>query len=760
MKRPMCVIAACLCLGIFLLLRIRPPSVVEDDGTFPKEALMKGTVSDKYLKNGSFFLVLSNARSVREKNTSEKSINVIVKLKSDPEEGEESGTARFLKEPEAGQQCLVYGKVYIFERSRNPGQFDMALYERYRGIDLELTSSEIKKVWGRGSFVKEHLLRLKHRLSSVFETLMDEEDAGVLKAMVLGDKNSLSPEIKGLYERAGISHVLCISGLHISLLGCGMYLFLQGRLIPGRQAERFYLARAPAGALSMTFLILYGIMTGMGVSIKRAIVMFILLTVAEIFGRTYDMLSALAFSSVVLLLSDPYILYDAGFVLSFTAVLSIGLFKPAVDVLFPTPDAAFGKLIETLKLSLCINIFSFPVVLRFFYRIPLYSVFLNLILIPLMAVVLVLAVLACVLGIFSPVAASIPAFFCRLILGFYKEVCIINDRLHKSVIVKGAPDDAQIVVYYLILGAVVAGVHLIKTGRSRIPAHVFRIGALVLMAVSIIVIPVRRSPGFGITMLDIGQGDCTVIETGKGRTVMIDCGSSDEEEIARYKVIPFLHSRGKDRIDIAVVTHADNDHISGITELLSLPEAESVPIGVLMMPDTALKDEPYMELVRLAASRGVDIKLISSGKSFETDGIRFLCLHPDRGYECTDRNEYSTVLSVSFGNVKALFTGDVEGRGEEIVTKRIIEGYTFLKCAHHGSKNSTPEEFVSKADPLITFISAGRNNQFSHPSPEVVSRLEGAGSRVFVTKEEGALFFESDGKKVRVDTYIKKGANK
>ena len=156
----------------------------------------------------------------------------------------------------------------------------MARYEKYRGLDFELTSAVIRHTEGRENFVKEYLVRFKYRLSNVYERLLDEDDAGIVKAMVLGDKNSLTGEIKGLYQRAGISHVLCISGLHISLLGCGLYLFLQGRLRPGRPRDKFYLTRLPAGIISLICLVLYGYMTGMGVSIKRALIMFAVMAAA------------------------------------------------------------------------------------------------------------------------------------------------------------------------------------------------------------------------------------------------------------------------------------------------------------------------------------------------------------------------------------------------------------------------------------------------------------------------------------------------
>jgi len=751
----MCLIALCLCAVIFLMLKIRPPSVLKDDGSFPKEAVLKGTVCDKYLKNGSFFLVLSKARFVKGSIPGKKEYKVIVKLADRKEEGSEICPA-FLRYPGAGQECLVSGRIYIFEGSRNPGQFDMAGHERYKGVDFELTRSEVLKVSGRTDPVREGLFRLKHRLSLVYDSLADEDDAGILKAMILGDRNGLTDEMKDLYQRAGISHVLCISGLHISLLGCGMYLFLQGRLKRGRPSEKVFLTRLPAGIISMAFLILYGIMTGMGVSVKRAIIMFILMTIAEICGRTYDSLSALSLSSLILLLMNPLSIFDPAFVLSFTAVLGIGLIKPAADIFFPVSDEGpLGKLLEMLKVSLCVNIFSYPLTLVFFYRIPLYSVFLNLCLIPLMGVLLVFAVLTGITGLISLYPARPFAAVCRMILGLYEGVCRINDKLPFSLQVKGCPKIPEIIAYYLILTLIVLLAYMHKNGRIRPAAAFLKWGSVCLLAGAFILIPLKNYPKIEVIMLDIGQGDCIYIGTGTGKTVLIDCGSSDEDRIGKYKVIPFLRYKGKKEIDAAVMTHADKDHISGFEELLSLPEMESVPIRTLIMPDTALKDEAYRELEDLVRSKGVNIKYISTGNTFRIDDVMFTCLHPDRGYVCEDRNEYSTVLSVSCGSFRGLFTGDVEGRGEEIMTKRAGRGYTLLKCAHHGSDNSTPEAFVDRVRPEVTFISAGRENKYGHPGPETVRRLKAAHSLVFVTKDSGALSLVSDGREVRISKWLK-----
>ncbi|MCR5650916.1 MAG: DNA internalization-related competence protein ComEC/Rec2 [Lachnospiraceae bacterium] len=732
-KRPACLVAVCLLAALILLLTIRPPDVYNDDTLSGKTLKAQGSLSDKYFKNGSFCLVLSDARILRDDVFSSQQFNMIVKLS-----GED---ICYPDLPHMGSQVLVKGKMYIFDTARNPGQFDLALYEKCKGIDFELTSAKIIASGRKEDRLRETLNRIKYRISSVYDELFGDEYAGIIKAMTLGDKNALDPRIKGLYTRAGIAHVLCISGLHISLLGCFIY----------RGLKRCSLPRAPSASVSLVILILYGLMTGMGISAKRALIMFLLLLLSDCIGRSYDLLSALCVSGCIILISEPYSICDTSFIMSFGAVTGIGIVKPALDSLFPSKN----RFVDSLKLCVAINIFSFPVTLYFYFQIPLYSVFLNLLIIPLMGLLLVLALISGAFGLIYLPAGVLPAKVAALILKIYEGVCVLNDRLPYSVLIKGRPNIVYIIVYYLIL--IISSLLIteyVRPGDNALKTAERLLVCLGISAVCIF-IPVNINQNLRITMLDIGQGDCTVLETKKNRVIMIDCGSSDESGIAEYKVIPFLKSRGRSHIDAAVVTHADNDHISGFLELFSLSESESLPVKILYMPDTALKDEAWKKLEALAESRGVRVVLIKTGDRFAADGVTFTCIHPDSGYECLDRNEYSTVLSVGYDRFSALFTGDVEGRGEEIVTGRIEHGYTLLKCAHHGSDNSTCEDFLSRVRPELTFISAGRDNSYGHPGKELLGRLEKAGTGVFITKKSGALMLETDGKSVDVKEFLK-----
>ena len=451
-------------------------------------------------------------------------------------------------------------------------------------------------------------------------------------------------------------------------------------------------------------------------------------------------------------MQNPCSLYDTAFILSFGAVLGAGTVKPAFDRIFPVKN----RIIDAVKLSLSITLFTFPVSLYFYFQVPAFAVFLNLLIVPLMGVLLITALLAGGLGLIFLPLGIMPAKAGKLILFIYEGVCRINDKLPFSLLIKGRPGIVYIISYYLLL---ILSLFLIERYVRPEGSPVMlqkRAGLCLGVFIMVMAVPVNMIRTPSVTMLDIGQGDCTCIETKSGRVIMIDCGSSDESMIAKYKVVPFLKSRGRSCIDTAVMTHADSDHISGFEELFNMSPKEGIRIKNLIMPDTALKDEAYLNLVKLAESRNTKVLLIKTGDVFTVDGISFSCLHPDSGYECADRNGYSTVLLMEYKSFSALFTGDVEGRGEETVTERIGKSCTLLKCAHHGSDNSTPEEFLKKVSPKLTFISAGRDNSYGHPGRKLLQRLEETGTEVFVTKERGALMLVTDGKSVKVTTFLKR----
>ncbi len=647
------------------------------------------------------------------------------------------------EDPAMGSIVLVEGKFFAFSHAVNPGEFDSADYYRVMGQQGRITGgvclAESPGFWP----FRESLYRLKEYLALLLNASYPEREAAVMRAMLLGEKGVLDPDVKSLYKQNGIIHILAISGLHLSILGMGFYEIL----------KRLHIPNAVNIILSIGLMCSYGTMTGMGISIVRALVMFALKLGASLVGRTYDMLTAMMTAALLLLVRQPLYLTHSGFLFSFGAVCGIGLL-PAVSKHLPDAD----RPVKALFTGLWVSLSTLPVYLCFYYEFPPYSVLLNLLVIPCMG-----AVLAD--GLFTVSAAAlllplgkITAVLGIFLLGVYERCCQLCLSLPGSRWITGRPAALQVVLYLSVLVGLVLFGERIKKG--------WQFWSILFGAVLLLTVHVPR--GFEITMLDIGQGDCIYLADGQGGHYLIDGGSSDQKEVETYRIAPFLKYRGVGRLDGVFVTHSDGDHISGIKGLLETYGESGIEIGCLYLPEVAkqCRDEGYHELEELAGEAGVPVHYLHAGEKMESGKVMLTCLHPQKGYACEDANGCSTTLYLQYGTFTALFTGDLEGEGEELVTeryRRLAEagsvpegGVTLLKAAHHGSRNSTGEAFLELVKPRIALISAGRDNSYGHPHRETLKRLENCGCRIYQTPVSGAITVRVRGGSVRVEEYLGK----
>lgn len=258
-----------------------------------------------------------------------------------------------------------------------------------------------------------------------------------------------------------------------------------------------------------------------------------------------------------------------------------------------------------------------------------------------------------------------------------------------------------------------------------------------------------------VTMIDVGQGDGFYLKSPSGSHCMIDGGSTDVSSVGAYRIEPFLKSQGVGMLDYVFVSHGDEDHLSGIRELL-LSQKFGIRIGKLILPDEQVLDGALLELANTAEQTGTEVGVIHAGEQWSDGEMYLKCLAPSREYDGESGNAASMVLELDYGNFEMLFTGDVEGEGEDaLVQAKCLRDYDILKAAHHGSKNSTTKAFLEQTRPEITWISAGINNRYGHPHKETVERLENAGSITMKTQDFGAVTVYTDGKQMRMEMFCK-----
>lgn len=624
-----------------------------------------------------------------------------------------------------GNVLRVSGQLSLFEEERNPGGFSKKKYYQSRKIAANIRSREMTCLEDTVFPIREALSNFRSRWKALLTVYAGERDGGILCAILLGDKAQMDSEIKELYQINGIAHILAISGLHLSFIGLGFYRFVR----------RMTGSYAVGGTVGITFLVLYILMVGSSVSAVRALIMYVIRVGADLSGRVYDAPTAVAVAAAAVICWRPLAFYDAGFQLSFGAICGVVFLYQTLE-----RNELIVKRNKSVTVSACIQIATLPIVLYHYYEVPVYSVFLNLAVIPLMSVLLAMGLLGSALCLILPDVGSACLFLCRGILRLYEILCQVCSRLPGYRVITGKPEVIGIMIYYLCL--LMVGIAVYGKFVRHVQAGVMAVGVTAL----ILSCPAVNHRGMEATFLDVGQGDGIFLREEE-MTCLIDGGSSNISKVGQYCIEPFLKARGVSCLDYVFVTHGDSDHISGIKELTRRQD-RGIAINCMVFPEQKFWDEELKELCTMAERSGIRTAIIHSGQQITGKNLRIECLGPDgRKIEGTG-NEASMILSISYGELDLLLTGDVEGQGEEILTEMLTKEYEILKVAHHGSRNSTGEAFLNKTSPILAVISAGKDNLYGHPHPETMKRLEEKGVFTLCTLRSGAIILKLRGKDV------------
>lgn len=689
--------------------------------------------------------------------------------------------------PSIGSRVRISGSFSLYTEATNIGQFDARNYYAARKIygqvkKAAIVYTEPPNIIGRG---KECLWQLRRHLAETFLEVYGEENGALLAAMLLGERTFLSEETQSLYKAAGTLHVIAVSGLHISLLGLGLY----------RLLRRIFDAQAPAAVISVLCMAAYVFLVGNPPSAVRAFIMFAMGLLAGYWKRTLDTPTALSLSAAIILMGNPFYIGQSSFLLSFLAILAIAVFQPALKEClalinpyhFPLsrlldsrrawrlrhldPQKVTGGCHELLKKagnglqsSFSVWIVTLPVQLFFFSEVSLFGIFFNLLIIPLMGVILLLGIaglfLKEIFHLFTFLTGSALTDWeitvisiCRYAEGIFFAIIkaggSLADRLSFAMWTPGKPVYGKMLLAFGLLLLFCLLGNLSENGRT-IPEKFWKYRLGILLGV-ILLLAGYPAHNLQITFLDVGQGDGICMELPDGRVYLMDGGSSDVSKVGNYRLVPFLKAKGIRKIDAVFLSHGDADHINGIAELL---EEKQMSIDCICLPAGAEQEE-FVEIRDLARARNISVRTIQAGDFWENNGAKFWCLNP--ADVTASGNAASMVLYMEYQDFSMLLTGDLEGEGEKSVAALLrsnaITGISVLKVAHHGSKNSTKEEFLRQCSPAVAVISCGEHNTYGHPHKETLERLNDMGTAVYRTDCSGAVQITVSGSRMKVTEY-------
>lgn len=741
MKRPLCMVcllfaaAVAVCVYLSLPERGTPQGAADAAGTIPADVQIKPAVPQGTAVRGERVRLSGQVYQCRSYED-----RIVLWLKKIAVSGMETGTALpgiTLKDfcicycektttPQLGSVVCVEGTPDAFSSARNPGEFDAARYYWTQGVAFCLKNARLLSASESHTPFQAALFGVRQYAGALLADYMPEREAGVLSAMLLGDKTSLDDGIRSLYGKSGIAHILAISGLHISLLGALLYRVLKRMGMPLRFSM----------ALCCAFLVSYGMMTGMGTSTLRASVMFMIGINAERVRRTNDMKTALAVSMAVQLLKNPRLIMTAAFQLSFGAVAGIAWLAPALVKLctycLSWKKNRLLKPVRAFLTCLAVSLTTLPILLAHQYEYAVYGVFFNLLVLPSVSVLLpagfllvfsAMAADGCAMGGqllsaagasagetvegmlltaaegvlrftggLANAAANAAAFCCRVILSLYERgsrlVSVIPGNL-----LRGRPQNIRIAAYAAMLIGVVGWVELCRwktedrqkaDGRQKAgdgrkgnvggktesvrrgsggSARLRGFLGLGWLVLALFLLLVPVKRGLTITMLDVGQGDGICMEQNPGHAILVDCGSSDQKGLFENRIMPFLKYRGIYELDAVFLSHLDADHVSAVYDLLEAMGAEQIKVRQIVVGQEIPRDDAYEKLLAAAKEARVPLYFMRTGEVYAWGDCRLTCLGPsDETGRAGDRNVCSLVLRLDYGDFQALFMGDADAQ--------------------------------------------------------------------------------------------------
>ena len=667
-----------------------------------------------------------------------------------------------------GQRLI--GRVWVrpIRNFNNPGGFDYRQYLASQRIwasgyvrrDTDLVPVGIPQdPWAN------MLHRVRTRSRAFLEHRLTPDNAGLYRALLLGERFALAAELRELLYNAGVGHLLAISGLHLGMVAGFLFLAFHFVFVRTPAFVSRWGARPGAALAAFPVALGYGLLTGMALPALRATVMLAVFTLALVLQRERDLFNSLLLAALLILIPYPEALFAASFQLSFVAVAALILVLPRL----PTPVIFRNKLGRERKwhlrgirfyqficASIILSLSTAPLVLYHFHRLTLTGLFTNLLVVPVVGFLVLPAGLLTILVL--PFSTSLAGFLLTLgSLGLDLVIAIATKfgSLSWAVLWPGTPNVWQVGLAYILL-------LLPFTGTRLIWKSILLFGISFVLVLSWIV-PAHRTPEqslLRVTYLDVSQGGSAVVELPEKGAMLIDGGGfyTSSFDIGRHVVAPYLWHRRIPRLEAMVLSHAHPDHLRGL-----LFVATHFPIKQFWYNKVETNYPDFIRLMDCLTQKAVPClgpKELAQPRQIQ--GVEVQAFHPladstQSARRLTDRdlNNLSLVLRLKYRGVSFLFPGDIEKEAEYRLTSLPgLEPVDVLLVPHHGSRTSSTLPFLRKLKPRIAVYSVGFDNRFHFPVKQIRERYRALGVRTFRTDHHGAITISTDGHKITTETFL------
>ena len=669
-----------------------------------------GTVSD-ISQNSYFIQIVLKDVEIKEIKFKSK-----VKILIDKNVKSKLGTRTITLNDRVG----VLGEIEKADKQMNPSDFDNQKYLLSENISCQIRATELEILKSKENLTET----LRNNISSRIDNIFNNEDFGIMHALIIGDDSKLDPDTNERYMKSGIGHILCISGLHVGLI---MTLIIG---ITSKMGSKYYSRHI----ITLLGIWGYAVFTGFATSTVRAAIMITVFIGSRLLLEEEDNLNSLALASIVILTFRPYQLYMPGFQLSFLAVLAVTLANQIIMKL--KVEDRLRKWHTIFVPWILIQLATSIPLMYHFYEVPLVSSMLNFVIIPIFSCILIMGWTIIVISFFN---INIVVILSNIICLIFNTINVVVEKtlqLPYSTVLVGRPNRINFILYILLILLFIYGI-----GRYFISIKKYKLSVLIVCLIFIVIniIPSKLD----ISLLYVGQGDGTVIITPNDKIIVIDGGNKGKGKVINN----YLRFRGQDSIDVMILSHSDQDHISGLIELIETDI--TIKEVVISKYD---ESKALTRFLNLCENNNIRVTPMLRGDQISLDQVKIDILAPKVNFNEGNTNDNSLVCHIAYKEFTALFTGDKSVGNEDIFYKG-VNNISVLKVSHHGSKTGTSEELLLKTTPLYAMISCGKNNSYGHPHKEVISMLDNHDVSYNITSSSGAITIQTNGDTMNVSKH-------
>ncbi len=679
--------------------------------------------------------------------------------------------------PKFGDKIILNGNVQIPNTSRNYKGFDYRQYLKTKKIYGIIEVEHINKI-GEDSvnIISKVVNYVQVNMKKSLNKILNKEESSLCIGILIGDRSNISEKIEDDFKKSNLTHMLAVSGSHITYIINGFAILL------GKTNKKI------SKIITIMFLVFFIILTGFTTSVLRASFMGILVLIASILYRKPDTLNNLGIASLMILLINPYSIFDIGFILSFAGTLGIVLFADRLDDYFykkiskkfiassdinniPAKiirSKIFKYIITSLSITLSANLLIIPIMAYSFSTFSFTFWVSNILAGPVMEIVTILGFVVYFISIICFPLANFLGMFLNFLLFILIKIAEISSIIPGSSIYIKTPYLFYCVCYYVTILLIYLKKKYSINYRKKLD-NILRINKklFIMIVITILIVPnfIFRfiiPTNLKIYFIDVGQGDSTLIQTPYRKNILIDGGGSEfgNFDVGENVLLPYLLDRRITRIDYIVISHFDSDHVKGLFSVLKSLRVDNVVIS--KQGENSANFQEFQEIIK---DKKIKVIVVEKGDYIKIDRLTYVeILFPEEKLISDNiLNNNSIVFRLVSNKFSILFTGDIEKVAEE----RLYEIYkntrklnsNILKVAHHGSKTSSTNTFLALVKAEIALIGVGENNNFGHPDREVLLRLEEYAKNILRTDKIGEIIIEYNGRKIKIKSHIKNNKN-